>query len=115
MFSSDDPNSDGDVQKKISLLNNPQAIVGELFRHLADPSSTGPLLGDDRSEFSSDGTARSKSGLVLVASLVSKVPNLGGKFASNLVRRFFLDWSYLHHPSMKFFHVSSRTISIVNF
>lgn len=69
------PDTDvGDVQKKISLLSNPSALVGELFPHSAGVSSFLGLVSGGESE----ATSR-RSGLVLVASLVSKTPNLGGK------------------------------------
>lgn len=55
----------GDVQKKISLLSNNSAIAGELFPHYV-------------SEHAQPSMPRSGSGLVVLASLVSKIPNQGG-------------------------------------
>ena len=56
-----------DVQKKISLLSNSSAIAGELFPHYVS-DTVQPSM-----------PPRSGSGLVVVASLVSKIPNQGGE------------------------------------
>ena len=81
----------GDVQKKISLLNNPSAVIGELFPHTA--TAAAPLGGYCATSSAAmsqcsggSGNAdtipggRRQSKLVLVASLVSKTPNLGGTY-----------------------------------
>ena len=81
--------SAGDVQKKISLLSNPSAIIGELFPHTT--TAPDPLEGclgavlNGAATYGGEGGAfqkrgRSQSKLVLVASLVSKMPNLGGMY-----------------------------------
>ena len=73
--------SDLDVQKKISLLSNPSAILQELFPHSDCLAAIVASLSEE-----GGGQARgvhhqgTKSGLVVVASLLSKIPNLGGKY-----------------------------------
>ena len=63
----------GDVQKKITPWSNPGSVVAELFPgsvNLASPvSSTRSLRCGEKRE----------GGLILVASLLNKIPNLGGK------------------------------------
>lgn len=71
-----------DVQKKISLLSNSSAIAGELFPRYAADNRTLPSSAGGRGEEKEGAGAsmpRNGSGLVVVASLVSKIPNQGGK------------------------------------
>ena len=55
----------GDVQKKITPWSNPASVLNELF--------------PKHSPHSLQQAARMQSNLVLVASLLHKAPNLGGK------------------------------------
>lgn len=55
----------GDVQKKITRWARGAGVLDELFPGL--PSSS-----------QDEGAGRQPSGLVLVASLLNKIPNLGG-------------------------------------
>jgi hypothetical protein len=78
---------EGDVQKKITPWTNPSSVAAELF-----PGSTGTKalsssqqLQRPSSPPSDGGIAREKGGLILVASLLNKIPNLGGKGASGCV------------------------------
>lgn len=77
-----------DVQKKFTMLSNPLAVAKELFPHSSEEhpfisSLSNPLMSGDEGrgeDVRRSGTAVQRgSGLVLVASLVTKVPNLGGK------------------------------------
>ena len=63
-----------DVQKKITLLSNPSTILQKLFPHSDHVAS----LVTDLNEDGNERREKKKSGLVIVASLLSKVPNLGG-------------------------------------
>lgn len=59
--------SNTDIQKKITPWSNPRTVVKELF----PDSSTNLLMAGTQEESSSNG-------LVLVTSLLSKIPNIGG-------------------------------------
>ena len=76
--SSDSPGplAEGDVQKKITPWTNPGSVAAELF-----PGLGSAALGDTQrpSSSSDDSMTRERGGLVLVASLLNKIPNLGGK------------------------------------
>lgn len=60
----------GDVQKKITPWSNPGSVVAELF-----PGSVNPV-SSTRSQRCGE---KREGGLILVASLLNKIPNLGGK------------------------------------
>ena len=68
--------AEGDVQKKITPWTNPGSVVAELF-----PSSGSTALSNARHPScpSDDSMAGERGGLVLVASLLNKIPNLGGE------------------------------------
>ena len=73
------------MQKKISLLSNTQAVVKELFPHSVDystPNSGGTQPGGKGGDYDSGSSESqmSTSGLIVVASLVSKTPNQGGEY-----------------------------------
>ena len=74
---------DSDVQKKISMLSNPRSLSNELFPHWQDLSvllTAAQGAGEGEEEGGGAGEqCRRRSGLIVVASLVSKVPNLGGR------------------------------------
>lgn len=59
----------GDVQKKIMPWANPRSVVPELFPGATDSTS--------QPELQRRGEKRG-GGLILVASLLNKIPNLGG-------------------------------------
>ena len=65
--------AEGDIQKKITPWTNPGSIAAELF--------PGSGLSGTRhlSSQSNDSRASKRGGLVLVASLLNKIPNLGGE------------------------------------
>ena len=64
------------MQKKITPWTNPGSVVAELF-----PGSGLTTLSHVRrpSSPNDDGLAIERGGLVLVASLLNKIPNLGGE------------------------------------
>ena len=66
--------AEGDVQKKITPWTNPGSVAAELF-----PGSTILSNGAPRLSSQSRNREGERSGLVLVASLLNKIPNLGGK------------------------------------
>jgi hypothetical protein len=66
-----------DVQKKISLLGKSSTIAGELFPHY---SADHDLVARGEGKRGRTGVVtREGSGLVVVASMVSKIPNQGGE------------------------------------
>ena len=67
---------EGDVQKKITPWTNPGSVAAELF-----PGSGSTTLSNAQhlSSPSDDSIAGERGGLVLVASLLNKIPNLGGE------------------------------------
>lgn len=75
----------GDVQKKIIPYSNPSSIVVELFPEsaiLSPPRSHSGVKEDlvQSHRHARGGTEREEGGgLVLVASLLNKIPNLGGE------------------------------------
>jgi len=91
------PPSDQDVQKKITLLSNPSAILHELFPHSDHLASLVASLSEsgDGSTLSMLHPQQEKSGLVVAASLLSKIPNLGGKFFCWFFLVFTFCWSIL--------------------
>lgn len=68
--------AEGDVQKKITPWTNPGSVAAELF-----PGSGSTALSNAQhpSPPSDDNIAGERGGLVLVASLLNKIPNLGGE------------------------------------
>lgn len=62
-----------DIQKKIVPWTNPAAAVNELFPDCL-PGKAAASIEEP-----------SKGGLVLVASLLNKAPNIGGKLECNVV------------------------------
>lgn len=73
------------MQKKISLLSNPQSLVGELFPHWEDTSALIMAASGGDVAVSGDGRSCRRSCLVVVASLVAKAPNLGGNYQCNII------------------------------
>ena len=67
-----------DIQKKIVPWTNPAAVVNELF---PDCLSVSGLANGN-----SVGEGGHKGGLVLVAALLSKAPNIGGSCTETFVR-----------------------------
>lgn len=72
------PHGAEDVQKKISLLSHSSTIAGELFPHY-DVDSSAPTADSTGGKGGGGSVPRNGSGLVVVASMVSKVPNQGGE------------------------------------
>ena len=75
------------MQKKITLLSNPSTILHELFPHSDHLASLVTSLSGSGNGSTSNNVVppqQEKSGLVVAASLLSKIPNLGGKFVSLL-------------------------------
>ena len=73
---------EGDVQKKITPWTNPGSVAAELFPGSAATKALSSAQQLHPSSPSSDGSVtREKGGLILVASLLNKIPNLGGEGA----------------------------------
>ena len=73
---------EGDVQKKITPWTNPGSVAAELFPGSAATKalSSTRLQKQQCPSSPSDGSmARERGGLILVASLLNKIPNLGGE------------------------------------
>ena len=63
------------MQKKITPWTNPGSVAVELF-----PGSSSTVLASvQHPSFLTDLGSRGSGGLVLVASLLNKIPNLGGE------------------------------------
>lgn len=79
-------NGNPDVQKKVSPLGNPRLLAGELFPHWEETSAL--VVGGGAGGGAEGGGGEGRSGLVVVASLVTKAPNLGGKLDFGTWRNF---------------------------
>lgn len=76
--------AEGDVQKKITPWSNPDSVVVELFPEstiLSPPHSHSGGKEDlgQSCRHAGGRTEREEGGLVLVASLLNKIPNMGGE------------------------------------
>lgn len=93
---------EGDVQKKIMPWSNPASVVAELFPESSSLTMPRLDLTKSREEGSilcsprlrgEEGEGEGEGGLVLVASLLNKIPNLGGEFK---LFSYFINNSYVH-------------------
>ena len=72
---------EGDVQKKITPWTNPGSVAAELFPGSAATKALSSTQQLHPSSPSGGSVTREKGGLILVASLLNKIPNLGGEGA----------------------------------
>lgn len=93
-----------DVQKKISLLNNTQAVMKELFPRYPDYSTPNSSDVGARGKGGKGGGCGgspegqvSTSGLIVVAALVSKTPNQGGEYNAYAVRTLIVVMKYVYY------------------